>query len=111
MTKQLCLSTVKVFWFYSSLGDYLNFKSIQVERKVEYRIRPQYCIVRLGVPQLIFKLLQMLKAHLYKCFDSLNGPFPANMYIWDPYGQNLGIYPIRVLHGPHIGFFAHIRPI
>ena len=36
---------------------------------------------------------------------------PANMYIWDPYGQNLGIYPIRVLHGPHIGFFAHIRPI
>ena len=36
---------------------------------------------------------------------------PANMYIWDPYGQNLGIYPIWVLHGPHIGFFAHIRPI
>ena len=39
------------------------------------------------------------------------GEDPANMYIWDPYGQNLGIYPIRVLHGPHIGFFAHIRPI
>ena len=40
---------------------------------------------------------------------------PANMYIWDPYGQNLGIYPIRVLHGPHIGFFCpyktYIGPI
>ena len=40
---------------------------------------------------------------------------PANMYICDPYGQNLGIYPIRVLHGPHIGFFCpyktHIGPI
>ena len=35
----------------------------------------------------------------------------ANMYIWDPYGQNLGIYRIRVLHGPHIGFFAHVRLI
>ena len=39
------------------------------------------------------------------------GTIPANMYIWDPYGQNLGIYPIWVLHGPHIGFFTHIRPI
>ena len=37
--------------------------------------------------------------------------YPANIYIWDPYGQNLDIYPIRVLHGPHTGFFAHIRPI
>ena len=36
---------------------------------------------------------------------------PANMYMLAPYGQNLGIYPIQVLHGPHIGFFAHIRPI
>ena len=45
-------------------------------------------------------------------FDSLpNLKDPANMYIWDPYGQNLGIYPICVLHGPHIGFFAYIRPI
>ena len=33
------------------------------------------------------------------------------MYIWDPYGQNLGIYPIRVLHGPHICFFAHMTYI
>ena len=32
-------------------------------------------------------------------------------HMWAPYGQNLGIYPIQVLHGPHIGFFAHIRPI
>ena len=47
-----------------------------------------------------------LKAGSYDQID-----FPANMYIWDPYGQNLGIYPIRVLHGPHIGFFVHIRPI
>ena len=39
------------------------------------------------------------------------GLYPANMYIWDPYGQNLGIYPIRVLQGPHIGFFVHIKPI
>ena len=36
--------------------------------------------------------------------------YPANMYIWDPYGQNLGIYPIWVLYGPHIGFIAHLRP-
>ena len=36
---------------------------------------------------------------------------PANMYMLASYGQNLGIYPIQVLHGPHIGFFAHIRPI
>ena len=35
---------------------------------------------------------------------SNNSQFPANMYIWDPYGQNLGIYPIPVLHGSHIGF-------
>ena len=37
--------------------------------------------------------------------------YPANMYMLAPDGQNLGIYPIQVLHGPHIGFFAHIRPI
>ena len=40
---------------------------------------------------------------------------PANMYMWAPYRQNLGIYPIQVLHGPHIGFFCpyktHICPI
>ena len=45
----------------------------------------------------------------------LSDNFPANMYIWDPYGQNLGIYPIRVLHGPHIGFLCpyktYIGPI
>ena len=29
---------------------------------------------------------------------------PANMYIWDPYGQNLGIYPIGVLHWPRTVF-------
>ena len=33
---------------------------------------------------------------------------PTNMYIWEPYEQILGIYPIRVLNGPYIGFFAHI---
>ena len=33
------------------------------------------------------------------------------MYIWEPYEQILGIYPIQVLNGPYIGFFAHIRPI
>ena len=32
--------------------------------------------------------------------------YPANMYICDPHGQNLGIYAIRVLHGPYIGFFC-----
>ena len=32
------------------------------------------------------------------------GHHPANMYIWDPQGQNLGIYPIKVLHGLHVGF-------
>ena len=30
------------------------------------------------------------------------------MYICEPYGQILGINPIWVLHGPHIGFFARI---
>ena len=34
-----------------------------------------------------------------------------SMYIWEPYGQTLVIYPIRVLRGAHIGFFAHIGPI
>ena len=33
------------------------------------------------------------------------------MYIWEPYEQILGINPIRVLNDPHIGFYAHIRPI
>ena len=33
------------------------------------------------------------------------------MYIWEPYEQILGIYSIRVLNEPYIGFFAHIRPI
>ena len=33
------------------------------------------------------------------------------MYIWEPYGQILVIYAIQVLHGPNIGFFAHISPI
>ena len=37
--------------------------------------------------------------------------FPANMYIWDPYGQNLGIYPIRVLHGLFCLYKTYIGPI
>ena len=37
--------------------------------------------------------------------------WPTNMYIWEPYEQILGIYPIRVQNGPYIGFFANIRPI
>ena len=26
------------------------------------------------------------------------------MYIWEPYEQILGIYPIRSLNGPYIGY-------
>ena len=52
-----------------------------------------------------------LKKYLLNPTNRFGADIPANMYIWEPYGQNLGIYPIRILHGPHIGFFAHIRPI
>ena len=32
------------------------------------------------------------------------------MYIWEPYEQILGIYPIRVLNGPYIGFLPILDP-
>ena len=44
--------------------------------------------------------------HLYFAIEC-----PINIYIRDSYGQNLGIYPIRVLNGPNIGVSAHIKPI
>ena len=48
----------------------------------------------------------------YRLFLHIKDPYrshsdtirPTNMYMWEPYEQILGIYPIRVLNGPHTGF-------
>ena len=82
-------------WSYSRDLYYICWSYSQIQQATTYTIGAE-AVVGFRRQQIILRVLKL---------------YPANMYIWDPYGQNLGICPIWVLHGPHIGFFAHIRPI